>query len=285
MPKGRPPAERSDNHSAPNYSVPALEKGLDVLERLAGQERALTQAQLARALGRGASELFRTLAALERRGYIQRDPISGAYSLTLRTYELGHAHSPYERLLRAAERPMRALTEVVRESCHLSVVNRGRVLALHQEESPARVRLSIEVGNSLPLLRGASGRLLLAFFDDDRREEALRLDTDFPRLGAAEQANLLERLELIRSRGYEEARDETVEGVIDLSVPIGAAGSRVQAALTIAALSRTGAPFDVDEALAALRGSAAEIARSAGLIVSGQGVAVGVTSGGDGRSA
>jgi len=285
MPRGRPPAAKIEAISAPNYSVPALEKGLDVLERLAGQERALTQAQLARELDRGASELFRTLATLERRGYVQRDPISGAYSLRLRTYELGHAHSPYERLLRAAERPMRALTAVVRESCHLSVVHRGRVLALHQEESPARVRLSIEIGASLPLLRGASGRLLLAYLDDDRREEALRLDTEFPRLGAAQQTNLLDRLRLIRARGYEEAHNETIEGVIDLSVPIGAAGTRVWAALTIAALSRTGQPFDADEALVALRGSAAEIARSAGLIGSGPGVAAGEASGGDSRSA
>ncbi len=235
MSRGRPLNEKNERTSTPNYSVPALEKGLDVLEGLAGQENALTQAQLARALGRGASELFRILATLERRGYIQRDPDSGAYSLTLRTYELGHAHSPYERLLRAPERPMRALTEEVRESCHLSVIHRGRVLALLQEESRARVRLSIEIGSSLPLLQGASGRLLLAYLDDARRDETLRLETDFPRLSDAEQTDLLERLELIRSRGYEMARDETVEGVIDLSVPIGVAGTRVRAALTIAA--------------------------------------------------
>ena len=49
----------------PDYRVPALEKGLDLLECLARERRAMTQAQLARALGRGSSELFRTLATLE----------------------------------------------------------------------------------------------------------------------------------------------------------------------------------------------------------------------------
>src|SRR5215203_5852962 len=94
---------------APTYSVPALDKGLDVVECLAAQGVPMTQAQLARALGRGASELFRVLTTLERRCYIQRESVSGAYNLTLRLYELGHAHSPYEGLLRAAERPMRDL--------------------------------------------------------------------------------------------------------------------------------------------------------------------------------
>lgn len=269
MSRGRPPKENDGVAPAPNYSVPALEKGLDVLECLAGQERALTQAQLARALGRGASELFRILTTLERRGYVQRDVVSGTYSLTLRTYELGHAHSPYERLLRAAERPMRALTQEIRESCHLSVIHRGRVLGLVQEESPARVRLSIAMGSSLPLFRGASGRLLLAYLEDGRRDETLRLDTDFPRLAEAERADLLRRLALIRARGYETARDETVAGVIDLSVPIGAVGTRVQAALTVTALSRTGEAFDVAAALGALRRTADEVARVAGLVVSG----------------
>src|SRR2546423_542389 len=88
------------------YQAPALDKGLDILECLAVQAVPLTQAQLAQALGRGASELFRMLTVLERRGYIQRDPLSGAYSLTLRLYELSRTHSPYQGLLRAAARPL-----------------------------------------------------------------------------------------------------------------------------------------------------------------------------------
>ena len=44
-----------------SYRVPALEKGLEVLECLANQGSPMTQSQLARALGRGPNELFRTL--------------------------------------------------------------------------------------------------------------------------------------------------------------------------------------------------------------------------------
>ncbi|MGH2562597.1 MAG: IclR family transcriptional regulator, partial [Thermomicrobiales bacterium] len=133
-------ADDGDESPGPNYHVPALEKGLDILECLAAQGVPLTQAQLARTLGRRPSELFRMLTTLERRGYVQRDPLSGAYSLTLRLFELGHAHSPYDGLLRAAERPMRALTEEVRQSCHLSVIHGGQLLVLAEEQSPTRIR-------------------------------------------------------------------------------------------------------------------------------------------------
>ena len=127
-----------DISSTATYHVPALDKGLDILECLAAHQSPLTQAQLARALEKKASELFRMFICLERRGYIQRDPLSGAYSLTLRLFELGHTHSPYQGLLQAAARPMSSLAEEVGESCHLSVIHRGKLLVLAQEESRGR---------------------------------------------------------------------------------------------------------------------------------------------------
>ena len=59
------------------YWVPAIEKALDILEYLADQGVARTRTQIARALGRGPSELFRMLTCLENRGYLYRDPASG----------------------------------------------------------------------------------------------------------------------------------------------------------------------------------------------------------------
>jgi DNA-binding IclR family transcriptional regulator len=58
---------------ATSYPVPALEKGLDLLEFLSAQGVPQSLADLARGLGRSASEIFRMLNCLERRGYIGRD--------------------------------------------------------------------------------------------------------------------------------------------------------------------------------------------------------------------
>lgn len=237
------------------YRVPALDKGLDVLERLAEDGVALTQAQLARELGRSPSELFRILTTLERRGYVRRDPASGAYALTLRLFELGHAHSPYDGLLRAADGPMRALTEETRQACHLSVIQRGRLLVLHQVESPARVRVSVEIGSTIALTDAASGRLLLAFLDGEERAGLIGDAGD----------RLRARLALIRERSYEEAQSESIEGVTDLAVLVGTPSSRTKAALAIAALPRDREAF-IRETLAPMRRCAAEIASAAGLI-------------------
>jgi DNA-binding IclR family transcriptional regulator len=251
--------------SPPAYQVPALEKGLDILECLAAQGVPLTQSQLARALGRGPNEVFRMLVCLERRGYIQRDAVSGAYSLTLRLFELSHTHSPYQGLLRAAARPMQRLTESVLESCHLSVIQRGKLLVLAQEESPRSLRLSTEVGGVFPLIHTASGRLLLAHLPADELDDLLAHDADYGRLGEADGRALRERLAQIRARGYEEATGETTEGVRVLAVLLGSPTGLLRAALTIPILGRKREPQHAD-LLGALRACAAEISRAAGLL-------------------
>ncbi len=252
--------------SQTTYHVPALEKGLDILECLAAHAVPLTQAQLARILERGASELFRMLMCLERRGYIQRDPLSGAYSLTLRLFELSHTHSPYQGLLQAAERPMLELTEEVNESCHLSVLHRGKLVVLAQKENQARLRLSVEVGGTFPLLHTASGRLLLAYTSPAILEETYQLDEEYQALSQKGKDELEQQLQQIRDRGYEYVIGESNDGVQDVVVLIGSPTSHLQAALAICSLSRKRTEF-LESMLPSLRNCADIIARSAGIIV------------------
>ena len=62
----------------PKYTAPALEKGLDILEHLSRSDAGLTQAEIARVLGRSVSEIFRMLVVLQERGYIALTPAATA---------------------------------------------------------------------------------------------------------------------------------------------------------------------------------------------------------------
>src|SRR6185295_5342988 len=183
------------------YAVPALDKGLDLLEALAAKPDPLSQADLARAVGRSPSEIFRMLACLERRGYVVKEESSGRYRLTLRLFELAHTHTPVDHLLHAAEGPVRDLARRIRESVHLSVLSDGKLLVLSQVESQNRTRVSVEVGAKFPVVRTASGRILLANLTREELEATLARDEEWGRLGAAARGRFLADLLRIRRDG------------------------------------------------------------------------------------
>jgi DNA-binding IclR family transcriptional regulator len=250
---------------APQYPVPALEKGLDILEALAAAAVPLSLAELASQLGRSSSELFRMLNCLEVRGYISRDDLSGKYGLTLRLYVLAHTHGVTDKLLQAARRPMQGLTETFRESFHLSVLDQDQLVVVAQQESPERVRVSIEVGAVFDPVATASGRLLLAGLPEDRRGEVLSKSAAAARLSAKGRADLVKTLNAIRESGVSVAESETIEGVHDLAVLVGHPASGVTAALAVTRLLRRGASGDDPRLTEGMRRAAAAITQTLGV--------------------
>jgi DNA-binding IclR family transcriptional regulator len=249
----------------PDYPVPALEKGLDILEALAAIAVPQSLADLATRLDRSSSELFRMLNCLERRGYIMRESVSGKYALSLKMFTLAHAHSLTDKLLQAARRPMHAFTAEFRESCHLSVLERGQLLVVAQQESPERVRISIEVGATFSPALTASGRLLIAYLNE--RELAQTLQTREPGERAVKPpADLPATLAKIRRTGVSFAESETVEGVRDLAVLVGNPPAGVAAALAVTRLIRRGERANETALLEGMRATAAEITRTLGVV-------------------
>lgn len=247
------------------YHVPALEKGLDILETLASSAVPQSLSQLARSLHRSSSELFRMLDSLERRGYILKDLVSGNYCLSLKLYELAHTHSPVEQLLSAAAKPMRDVAESLRESCHLSVLSRGKVLVLVQEKSPDKVRLSVEVGVRFSAIHTVSGRLLLAHLEPGHLSDFLAADSDYRGLSKTRQKQFMADLDEIREQGVSTALHETLVGVRDLAVLVGNPKIGIMAALAATAWIGAAKKTSVQRIQSALLQCAETISKSVGL--------------------
>src|SRR5687767_11391657 len=80
-------ADAAQNPPA-RYAVPALEKGLEILELLARSPNGLNLTTIASSLGRSTGEIYRILQFLEARDYIVRDRNSDSYSLSMRLFHL-----------------------------------------------------------------------------------------------------------------------------------------------------------------------------------------------------
>ncbi|MBN9271372.1 MAG: helix-turn-helix domain-containing protein, partial [Mesorhizobium sp.] len=77
------------NDEKMNYSAPALEKGLDILELLANAGQAMGTRQIAEELGRSKNEIFRMVHVLLARGYLQRDEGGEGLMLSNKLFGLG----------------------------------------------------------------------------------------------------------------------------------------------------------------------------------------------------
>lgn len=223
------------------YSAPALEKGLDIVELLATEGAAgLTQKQVADRLGRSASEIFRMIVVLERRGFVRRSTTAETYHLTARLFDLAHRHPPVAGLLDVAVPLLREVAQVTRQSCHLGVREADDVLMIAKADSPEPRGFSVRVGARFPLAATASGRVLLAFADSQNAE-----------------SGRIAGLDAIRRRGFERHRSATVRGVIDLSCPVLDHRNHAVAAMTIPYLTQRGEKKrDIELALTILTNAA-----------------------------
>lgn len=246
------------------YYVPALEKGLDILEVLSRMAVPQPQADIARALGRKTSEIFRMLDCLEQRAYVLRDE-AGRYSLSLKLFELAHTHSPVEKLLEAARTPMRDLAQSLRESVHLGILHGGQLLVLVEELSPDPIRISVEVGGRFSAVETTSGRLLLAQLDEEALAAFLDNDPDFVSSGKQAQKAFKRQLSDVRKHPYLVAESDVTVGVQDAVVLVGQPDLGVSAALSVPLLMVKHKQRSTDSILEPLQLAAADINQRLGL--------------------
>lgn len=213
-----------------SYSAPALEKGLDILETLARSEQPLSQKDIAQRLGRSVGEIYRMVACLVNRNYVTLVDET-CYGITTKLFELSHVNPPTHRLLFEATPIMQRLAGELDQSCHLTVYGQGKQVVLCKIDTPSGMGFAVRAGAELDVLISASGRVLLAFQDEETRK--LRIEESLQR--RPEQANdqIETILDSIRATGFESIPSVQVRGLYAISFPILDTQGRAIAALTV----------------------------------------------------
>ncbi len=247
------------------YRAPALDKGLDILELLAGTEEGLSQAEIAKSLDRSPNEIYRMLDRLVRRGYVLRTN-GDRYELTLKLFELAHTRPPIQRLVSQALPVMRRFARAAEQTCHLVIHDRNVLVVAAQVESPNYWGVSIRVGSRIGLVNTGSGHVFLAHANPEERRLMLEERND----GAVETIlpSLSLRLKQVLAQGYESMASLQTRGVTNLSTPILGPLGTVLAALTCPYTERLDnkrAP-DHDAVLKMLIEASAEISKRPGLL-------------------
>lgn len=214
-----------------DYSAPALEKGIDIIELLAGEQNGLTISEIAFRLKRSLSEIFRVAVVMERRQWLQKDIESARYSVTYRLLELAHRGTPAQAMSLIAAPVMSQLSREVNQSCHLVVPAGGHGLViLRQENVGFAGGFVMRVGAVVDLIATCAGHVLLAYAEAEAREGIFRL---IPTPWPIPKKTLQGKLDQVKRNGFELQPSTIATGVIDISYPIHARDGKVVAALTV----------------------------------------------------
>lgn len=202
--------------------APAVSRSIKVLQYLAdswGEPQPLSE--LARAIGAAKSSTSNLCKVLERSGMIRRT--SQGYTLGARTVEFGAAYlrtvEPVREFYRYCDDSQYLIDEVVQ----VAMLEGTDVIYLARHEGRAPLRLSANIGDRFPAAPTAIGNALLAQLPVAEVEARFSTPGAFPqrtRNSTASLTELLEKLELVRERGYAVDDNEVHPGIYGLAVYI-----------------------------------------------------------------
>ncbi|HEY0918897.1 IclR family transcriptional regulator [Devosia sp.] len=247
-----------------NYSAPALEKGLDILELLAQRGVPMTTRQIAEDLGRSKNEIFRMVHVLLSRGYILREAGGEELMLSNKLFGLGMQTARSRDLVSVAAPIVERFAAEIHQAAHLVVAHRGETVIIAASSGGADMNFSLKLGYRRPLADAHSGLVLMAFQPPDRRDRMIA-ETLVLMRNPPDRASLLAELDRVRTAGaiIHESRD--IVGVTDVVCPIVIADGHAVACITVAAVARRSVATDLDAMLARQKLACAEIASQLGV--------------------
>ena len=226
--------------SQKKHKVQTLQRALDLIEILAdlGPEESLTK--LSRRARLSLSTTHRILNALKCRGYVEQNPKTSEYKLTLKFFEIGNMVVRHLSLREEAVPVLRDLAEKTGESAHLIVLDKDEGLCLERIDGHHHLRvLFVEVGGRIPLHVGAGSRVLFAYLPEQEMDRIV--DTKGLRVltkrSIADADSLRKDAKKIREQGYALSFGDVAEGAAGLGCPVRNWRGEVVAAISIAGVS------------------------------------------------
>jgi IclR family transcriptional regulator, KDG regulon repressor len=217
-----------------SYSVPAVERTLDLIEDMARNHHELSITEANRYFGIPKSSVYAILQTLKARGYVEQDP-SDRYFLTLKLFSLSSILVDTLDLRRMVYPYLKELTEKAGITGHVAVRDGGHAVYIEKAEVLGAIRLTTRVGKRVPVHSTAIGKALVAHLPEAEIDSLIAAH-GLPRLthrtltGARE---FKKELTHVRTVGYAISNEENEDGVRAVAAPIFGHDGRVAAAVNL----------------------------------------------------
>lgn len=204
-----------------NYIIQSVAHALDVLEEFRGDVDELGVTELSKKLKLHKNNVFRVLATLQSRNYIEQNKANDNYRLGIKCLELGQTFIRQRGLLKQAKPVLQELTEETGETSYLSIIRGNDVVYLDAIEATTTVRVISRVGLHMPIHATAAGKALIAY--ESEEELRKRFDGNMSRYTPCTlvtSEDLIKELERVREKGWAVDHEEFEDGLRCIAAPI-----------------------------------------------------------------
>jgi len=143
-----------------------LDRAFEILDFLRVHRRPMRPNEIAVAIGAPRSSVYELTNLLLRQGMLDHQGGDGRVFLGRKLYFLGAAYADCFDLLREADHLLTRLSEETSETAQLCMLDGNKCTVARMREGSRRFRISMTVGETVPLPWTASGRLLVSHLSD-----------------------------------------------------------------------------------------------------------------------
>lgn len=217
------------------YLIQAVSHALDLLEQFHGEVDELGVTELSKRLKLHKNNVFRLLATLESRGYIEQNKVTENYRLGLKTLELGQTFIRQMGLLRQSKPVLEDLVKECNETTYVAILRDFNIIYLDAVETDMTVRVVPRVGSWLPAYCTAAGKVQIANMSEEELESYLASKELKPYTvnTITDREVLRKQLKQVAELGYAVDDEELDIGVKCVSAPIRDYTRRIIGAVSI----------------------------------------------------
>ncbi len=218
-----------------NYLIQSVSHALDILESFTKTDKELGVTELSKRLGLHKNNVFRLLATLEHRGYIEQNRETESYRLGPKTLQIGSIFIEQRECRRQARPILEDLMAATGETAVVAVLRADKVIYMDSVEANRAVRAVSRIGAMLPAQCTAVGKAQLALLspaDIERLYQGSVLEQQTSRSLKSRDA-LIADLAATRERGYAVENEECDVDVRSIAAPVRDFSKNVIAAIGI----------------------------------------------------
>ncbi len=211
--------------------VPAVIKCFGILDLLAKSENPLGISEIAKALNYNKSTVFNTVRTLTDLGALVNS--NNKFRLGVKLYLLGKAFEKGSELIRYIHPYLEEINKETNLTAFLGMRSGLRAMIIDKAESAFHLKISVEIGTRIPLVAGAHGLALLSQLSNLKLNEILS-QTELKRFSpfsCVDKKKYEETVQRVRAEGVAIEREEYIEGIRAVAVPLNIQRDDLQVAI------------------------------------------------------